>query len=686
MSFKKVSLKIASRTIVLMAIWLQSVAFAGNKGQCVESYTSFVVPTSVKQKKPQEKRESLSQILTPSQSSEVTRLLIFFSKEAKSFDSNMIDQVLWITKDYQQDVKQLNASLKEYEKYPFFIRLQDGSKQTLDLYRNPHFLDEVEYKVSSQSFRGSTYVNLVYGYQKSENDSKEKLLGQIAAIDLDQNGHLKSMTFRSEKQMKHFKKHFLGSPFTAEKKKKILEVNTEIFQELGKIPSAAEQVAAFEKSRGWPVGTAAKLGLVYYSKDMFDVRKWARKKWEQEHVAISFNDLYDAGWLKMEFGPNGEVLFKENYDDSIKIPLFDKQDPTKITSWRTRNLKKNSHLPKYLSWPKDKSLYAGEELPEEVYNLWNLNQARGQRIVITEGEFKCAIGQMKTGIFHLGLPGISQFSSALREELVTVQPKEVIILFDKDPKGKALFRVDMVTDSERAAYSIAKELESVGLNAKVAYLPDVNQGGKLGLDDLILDKGVSPYLQALNQAVAPQKFAEQKNLDVPLTELTFRNNKLKKVIKNFRRAMDSTKGAVNIEDYKTLQKLENQSEILNSALRQYTQQVYSMTTGLQNVNPKIKVFKDKQGVVSKVRVSEQEFAIQEQMLILEKEKISPQSNGEDFLQALQYIFPADDYVFMEKAVFKKQQYAWLILRKEDLKPIALVSDKNAVSKSLQNTF
>lgn len=583
--------------------------------------------------------------------------------------ANQIRQTLFSTKNYIQQIEKLNSSLKEYEKYLFFIRPSFGTyngKKYFDFYRNPDFLSDVEYKVSNHTHLFKN--QFVYGYHKSHHDMMEKQLGRILDIELTPAGQIKSLTFSSEKQRDHFKKHFLGVEFTKRRKDRILKINTEIFNQLRNIPAANEKVIEFEKSRGWPAGTAEKLGLVYYSRELFDIKTWAREKWLREKTPISYNDLVDAGWLNVEFRNDGRAVYRENYDDSIKIPLYDlnsssQSQKSQIASWRTRNLKSRPNLPKYLSWPKDRSLIEVEPLIEEFYNSWQLEKAKGQKLVITEGEFKCAIGQMYTGILHLGLPGISQFNTSIKNKILAASPSEVIVLFDRDPKGKALFRIDLVTDSERASYLIAKELEAAGIKVKVAYLPDVNSGGKVGIDDLILEKGADAYLKSLDQAVSPDEFAQIKNMDTTLTELSSRKNKINKSIQTYEQALDSTLGFSNLSDHEVLNELKKQLALLERTLEKYMNSSYPGRKGILHINPKFSFILQKRNSNN---------AALDKVLILDKKIIDPELSSIEFSNYLKFIFPSDDYTFVENVSSENQNYPLLIVKKDNSTAVALV--------------
>ncbi len=584
--------------------------------------------------------------------------------------TNQIQETLFSTKNYLQQIDQLNSSLKEYEKYLFFIRPTFGTingKKYFDFYRNRDFLSDVEYKVSKNT---NLFKNqFVYGYHKSHHDRMEKQLGRILDIELTSAGQIKSLTFSSDKQRDHFKKHFLGIEFTKRRKDLILKINTEIFGQLRNIPAANEKVIEFEKSRGWPAGTAEKLGLVYYSRELFDVKNWAREKWIREKSPISYNDLVDAGWLRVEFQNDGRPIYRENYDDSIKIPLYDLSNPSQsgqtaqIASWRTRNLKSRPQLPKYLSWPKDRSLIEVEPLIEEFYNSWQLEKAKGNKLVITEGEFKCAIGQMYTGILHLGLPGISQFNTSIKNKILAASPSEVIVLFDRDPRGKGLFRIDLVTDSERASYLIAKELESAGIKVKVAYLPDVNSGGKVGIDDLILERGTAAYLKALDQAVSPDEFAQIKNMDTILTELSFRKNKISKSIQTYEQALNSTLGFSNLSDHDVLNELKKTLALLEKTLEKYMDYTYSGGKGIIHINPKFSFISQKRNSTS---------STVDKVLILDKKIIDPELSAIEFSKYLKSIFPSDDYTFIENVPSENQNYQLLIIKKENSTAVAFV--------------
>ncbi len=656
----------------LLFLFLFQSAFAGTD-VCIHYYRG----------KPNVETPRLTRIERPK------RVNIFSISEQKQGE-RVLDQTL----GFAVQIDRLLGPLKRYELENLFFRVRvPGFKdQYLDIYRNSEFLKEVEFIITDSLPTGPGIINGVnFGYQNFRSE-KVQVLGTLKALELGPNKNISRIFFSNEKQLETFKAHFFGQAFTRKLKDRIVHINTAVVKALAETPRAAQKVLDFEKARGWPEGTAKKMGLVYYSKDVFDLKSWAMIN------RIRFDDMVHAGWFHKNLSPDGRVSYRENYDDSIKIPMMDLEDRTKVALWRTRNLQVNSRLPKYLSWPKDRSLYADHPLFEEFYNSWNLDKVKGKRLVITEGEFKCAIAEMTTGIYHFGVPGITQFSSSILKKLVAAQPSEVIVLFDRDPLGKGYLRLDEVTDSQRASFLIAKTIEKAGIPVRVASLPDVFNGKKVGADDLILARGVAPYLTALDSAVSANKFAELNKIDINASLFLERRNKISKALAQFRKANTTTLGYVTLEQRQTFQTLLLLEDTLDKEFRFYIKTKYPGRSRLTDPGHQFDLlYLNDNGPIDQVSKNSENFEVDGPILRLgiktkdaktcknmgcfELNRSTEEWNQMDsktklgqITKALEAIFPLDDYVFIESPLIQEKPRYLLVIRKESRSPVAVLDE------------
>jgi len=600
-------------------------------------------------------------------------------------------QMISGTQDFDKKIQALLKPFKRFEMEEIFFRHQDsdGNPRYFRMYRNGEVLKDVELVVGGNIPKtGNVIRDVEFGYQNIRSQ-KVQTLGSVLAIEFDSAGLPKKFFFNSVEQKEAFRIHFFGRPFTSSMRAVILDINTAIFKYLAADPKAQAQIAEFEKKRGWPAGTAKKLGLVYYSKEVLDLKEFAFQN------KFKFEDMAAAGWMKPFLNRKNEISYRDNYDNSIKIPFYDETNPEKIAFWRTRNLVTSHGKPKYLSWPKDRSLYEDAPLFEEFYNSWNLSKAKGKKIVLTEGEFKCAIGEMMTGIFHLGVPGISQFHDSMLASIVKAQPSEVVVLFDRDPVGKGLMRVDEVTDSQRASFLIAKRIEAAGIAVKVATLPDVYNGGKVGIDDLLLSHGSSPYMKALESAVSSQEYSKQFKIDEVMTFLTDRKGKIKNALNRFQNA-NHVAGVISLEQAAAFKDLVAYQEKLEKAFSLYMATTYperksqvepSHKFTMIPIDPKNEAHKITTPVGSfeilapmlKIQVAASDvknctrgscFVINKQSQSLDQ--MTDQERFQVLSTAIGEIFPADDYSYIQKPSFGSNEFALLVIRKESRTPVAIV--------------
>lgn len=604
-----------------------------------------------------------------------------------------IDRVIDLTQDFDKKIQTMLNPFKRFEMEGLFFRQRSrgDSPRYFSFYRNSNFLSEAEFLVVKFLPSNSKMLKRVeFGYQNLHNE-KVKQLGIIPAVELDANGVAKRFYFHSKEQMDGFRAHFLGRPFSKHMRASILDINTSIFEFLAAQPAAQAKVKEFEKKRGWPSGMAKNLGLVYFSTDIIQLKRFAKIK------NFSLEDLASAGWLKPYMQKDGSIAYRENYDNSIKIPFYDETNPGKIAFWRTRNLDTSGGRPKYLSWPKDRSLYEEAPLFEEFYNSWNLAKAKGKQIVLTEGEFKCAIGENMTGVFHLGLPGIGQFQAAMLEKIVRAEPSDVVVLFDRDPIGKGLMRIDEATDSQRASFLIAKQIEAAGIPVRVATLPDLYNGKKMGIDDLLLSHGAAPYLKSLEDAILPNEYATAFNIDTTLTFLSDRKSKVRNALLRFDIANASSAGSVELIQRSAYQDLTHYQQILESTFQFYMARVYPNRRNLNDPSHHFSIIAPKvRNTPLRIESNDGDFETASALLKivvipfdsvkscaemscfsvgkshLEWVQLTEAQRGDYLKTALGTVFPLDDYTYIEKPSLDHKQYALLVIRKEARTPVALI--------------
>jgi hypothetical protein len=367
---------------------------------------------------------------------------------------------------------------------------------------------------------GKIIRSLDLGYVRNDGYHAEV---PIQYLVIDAEAKVREVAFGSAEALEEFRAHLFGRAFSPKLSAKIEEVNRKIFQALAAHPQARAKVQAFAKARGWPEGVTEAGRLVYYDETILDLKAWAKAN------GYRLEDLRDAGWLLLTYDKSGRSFFRPTRHEGIRIPYGEGDS---IPIWRTRNTGKSKPgAPKYLSWQLDRSINREFTVAEKLYQSGLLRHARGQTVVITEGEFKCLVATKITGIPVVGIPGITQFDSDLAKTLVESGAKEFVVILDRDPKGKAMLRADGVSDSERAAYAIAKDLEAAGATrVRVGSLPAGAAGEKLGIDDLILKYGDAPFRNTIDQAVDAESYARRLGLDTSFMEVARRRAEVRRAL------------------------------------------------------------------------------------------------------------------------------------------------------------
>lgn len=409
-------------------------------------------------------------------------------------------------------------------KYPLQIVAHDHATglRRDDLPVNPARYAQAALRVAAEpmSQAGGVLRSGYFGYNL---DDGFRRIGPFNYIRLGVDVSVAEMGFGNELALTCFRYHLYGRKVTEEALRRIAQVQTAVFQYLRNHAGARQKLKEFAESRGWPAGIADEAQLAYFHEKVTPLKAWAAVQ------GFSDEDMYLAGWFDLQFSSSGEPCYTVRDSHVIRIPYFRQGE---IETWRTRNLKvSREYTHKYTSWPLDRSVERELSIEHKLYNSWNLHQAHGEPLIITEGEFKCLIAIKQGGILTVGIPGITEVDREIIQALVAARASRYIVILDRDPVGKGLMRVDGVTDSQRAAYGIVRRLQSAGArNVVVGTIPDVRQGAKVGLDDLILDCGSTALRTVVAQACSPADYARSINLNVVFYEMWYARQRIRKAL------------------------------------------------------------------------------------------------------------------------------------------------------------
>lgn len=438
------------------------------------------------------------------------------------------------TANFSEVIAPLKEATHQRLKQPFSLRASEpGIKLPVDesAYAKAKFEVSWQPNALPRVAPGQKLVrNVEFGYRPSGEFRK---IARLEYLLLDGEGNVLEAGAKSKAILKEFKNHLYGRTLGREELEKISEINGKIFDELRNNPRAASKVKEFEKSRKWPEGLSDKAQLAYYDSSVIDLKAWAKKN------GYTNAQMKDAGWFWLVFNKLGQPIYLPSREASIKIPFFSDASKTRISVWRTRTLDSgNPNLPRYLSWPLDRSVERRFAVTERLYNGWDLASAKGKTVVITEGEFKCLVTQDASGYLTVGIPGITEFDDAIISALVQAQAKEYVVILDRDARAKGMLRVDGISDSERAAYVIAKELKAAGApNVRVGVLPDAFHGEKVGSDDLILAQGPKPFVDVVQNAAGIEAYARRISLNTTFQEIIYRKQKVRSALSAYERSV-----------------------------------------------------------------------------------------------------------------------------------------------------
>ncbi|MBX9765726.1 MAG: DUF3854 domain-containing protein, partial [Bdellovibrionales bacterium] len=424
-----------------------------------------------------------------------------------------------------QIASKISEELSQALSEPFRIRgrLDSGVMQ---LQAKISLFEGTVFSVSADPIRtdvvaAKTLRFVQFGYKKGEFQD----VGELNFVTLDGNGNVLEVGGNSEEVLKVFQYHLRGRVLTKKEKARISFVNRKIFEELRHSPTALRGLSEFKEKRGWPEGLTEKNQVVLYDSALFNLVPWAKAN------QISHQDLVLAGWMRLSFDRNGKPRFSPRVRWAALIPFFDSKTGKEIVSWRMRQLSDNGG-PKYLSWPKDRSYFDEDISSESLFNSWKLPTVRGKQVILTEGEFKCMVTEHILGVVALGIPGINQFTEAMAEKIKKSGPKEVIVMLDRDPRGKGYFNADGLTNTQREAYNIAMSLMRAGVNVRIATVPNAFKGSKAGIDDVLLKaaEGKAIIERALLDAASPEVYARRTGIFPELMELKESRRLLDKAI------------------------------------------------------------------------------------------------------------------------------------------------------------
>jgi len=424
-------------------------------------------------------------------------------------------------------IAHLKAETDTRLQHPLYIRGYSEKGSSHEIPVDPARYQSAQFALATdpQSEEGTVYKRVDYGYSIFGDFRR---IGFLNFVRMDSSDEaVLEVGFGSELARDYFHHHLFGRTFSPEQRERMRAVQEAVFAHVKKNPTAQEKLREFSRSRAWPTGLEEIAVLAYFDNRITPLEELADRE------GISSEDMYVTGWYDLSFTQSGQVTYSVRDFQVIRIPYF--TTDKRIEVWRTRNLRPSratSH--KYTSWPLDRSVERTFCVEEKLYYGWDLEKAMGHTLVITEGEFKCLVATQLSGILTVGIPGITEVDDTLVDALVQANASEYIVVLDRDPRGKGFMRVDGITDSERAAYGIALALQRAGAhNVRVGRIPNVRNGQKVGIDDLILDQGVEAYLRVITDSVEPQHYAQAIGLNETFYLLLHSRQRIKKALEHY---------------------------------------------------------------------------------------------------------------------------------------------------------
>ncbi len=479
-------------------------------------------------------------------------------------------RVLERTRAWRDHAKELEAATDPRLRQPFRVQAFDHATRTS--HSLPYFAEAwrdarlvVGHSPRGPLPPGARVVrNVSFGYALGS--SPFRRLGSLNYVVLSSEGKILEAGGGSPTLLRELRFHVFGRTLSPQEYATIAEVNAKLIAHLRAHPEGQSRLADFAKKRGWPQGLQDEASLAYFDDALTPLVKWA------ESNGYTLDQMRDAGWVLLKFDPRGQPLYQVSESNVIRIPYFEADGRT-IPIWRTRVIQpRTPDSPKYVGWQLDRSIARPAKVAEKLFNGGALAKAKGKTVVITEGEFKCLVATKESGVLTVGLPGITEYDDTIIRGLVDAKAAQYVVILDRDPLGKGLMRVDEITDSERAAYSIALELRRAGAaNVKVGVPPDVFEGGKVGIDDLILAKGAEPYHQTIRDAMSPEDYARARGLDPTFQELYSRRQGLRRAVERHLQSVDRDGPRI---DPKRFDLIQHELDELNAAFSTYLEREF----------------------------------------------------------------------------------------------------------------
>jgi len=423
-------------------------------------------------------------------------------------------------------IKGLQAATHERLRHELQIVMYKDGERYDHLPVNPALYEGAQFRIATEPLgtEGKVLDAGYYGYNIREGDFRR--IGSLNFMRQTDANQIAEVGFGSEESMRHFRNHLYGRTLRDDEKTKIHEIQNKLIAHLREDPQSRERLSAFAEKRGWPEGMEDRARLAYFHEKLTPLREWAKEN------GYTAEEMRLAGWFDESFTNAGKHGYSVRDSHVIRIPYFDNGE---IGIWRTRNLKlSKSESHKYTGWPLDRSIERHIGVNERLYNSWELHRAKGKPVILTEGEFKCNVCTEFTGILTVGIPGITEVDDEMLRALVDAKASDYFVILDRDPQGKGLMRVDGITDSQRAAYSIACRLKAMSApNVRVGRIPDVRQGSKVGIDDLILDTGAESVYEILRKAKSPFQYARDIGLNTTFQEVVETRQRVRKALHQY---------------------------------------------------------------------------------------------------------------------------------------------------------
>jgi hypothetical protein len=374
--------------------------------------------------------------------------------------------------------------------------------------------------------------DIKFGY---ETNGKSSRVGSINWAAVDTNGKTIAIDFDSNQARQVFENHYLGITFKDEELSELYRLNKLLFTQLREFPATKEKLDEFLLKREHEPGWSQSGFFAYFDSSVFDLRKF-----QQKH-AFSDEQMHAAGYYVQTFSSEGKVSYRPREEEIVLIPFFDKDK--NILRWRMRIVHPKLGGAKYLSFPDNKSDDTKYSHLVELYLSNLLKDAAGKDIILTEGEFKCHVTYQATDTICVGIPGISMVTDKIIDALIASKPKSITIILDNDSEAKAIKNADEISNADRAAYEIARQLQRAGYrNVKIGSLKNAADGKKVGIDDFIINlkgnhkpKEVIQQViqQVIDEAIKPEVYAKLIGLDPVLHELMERRREIKKTVRQF---------------------------------------------------------------------------------------------------------------------------------------------------------